>query len=187
MAKTLVTSTVIKINDREINNSFKGIRSEVVRLEMGLKKLTPGTEEFRKKAEELKNVRSHFERVKNEIDLVNGKIKESGGVFGFLQRKISNLGDIFKQVFSANITERFLSNIFSSGKQTIDQLLKVADAMTDVEKTSGMTTEQVKKLWDEFDDMDTRTGKLERLKIAEVGGRLGVPIDEMRDFVQEID
>ena len=59
--------------------------------------------------------------------------------------------------------------------------------MADVQKTTGMALDEVKQLWEAFDDMNTRTSKMDRLKIAEVGGRLGVPKEEMAKFVQEID
>ena len=59
--------------------------------------------------------------------------------------------------------------------------------MADVQKTTGMALDEVKQLWEAFDDMDTRTSKMDRLKIAEVGGRLGVPKEEMASFVQEVD
>lgn len=59
--------------------------------------------------------------------------------------------------------------------------------MADVQKTTGMTIQEVKKLWDEFDEMDTRTSKLDRLKISETAGRLGIPKEQIAEFTKEID
>lgn len=179
MAREITSSVVIRINDKQVVNSFNGIRSEVTRLERELKKLTPGTEEFRRKAAEVKEARRHFESVKQEIDAVNGKLKQSEGFFGKFRSTLSDFG--------LGIGHLFAGGLVAGISQTATELLKISDAMADVQKTTGMALEEVKGLWDAFDEMDTRTSKLDRLKIAEVGGRLGVPKEEIASFVQEVD
>lgn len=179
MAREITSSVVIRINDKQVVNSFNGIRSEVTRLERELKKLTPGTEEFRRKAAEVKEARRHFESVKQEIDAVNGKLKQSEGFFGKIRSTLSDFG--------LGLGHLFAGGLVAGVSQTATELLKISDAMADVQKTTGMALEEVKGLWDAFDEMDTRTSKLDRLKIAEVGGRLGVPKEEMASFVQEVD
>ncbi|MDR2205741.1 MAG: phage tail tape measure protein [Flavobacteriaceae bacterium] len=201
MANSIVTNAVIKINGVEVTNSFRSIQKEVYRLENGLKKLAPGTEEFQNKAAALKEARAHFERVKQEISSVNGKLIETPvlvesvndrlqtakGFWARLGDQVFKFGNIINGIFLSNAISRFFDFAVRGAKKTVDELLKISDAMTDVQKTSGMSLEQVKNLWDQFDEMDTRTSKTDRLKIAEVGGRLGVPIEQMRGFVQEID
>lgn len=70
---------------------------------------------------------------------------------------------------------------------TIDMNNKLADAQTAVAKTTGLTNEEVKDLTKTFSEFDTRTSKMDLLKIAEIGGRLGVPKDEIKDFTQQVD
>lgn len=70
---------------------------------------------------------------------------------------------------------------------TIDMNNKLADAQTAVAKTTGLNNEEVKELTKTFSDFDTRTSKMDLLKIAEIGGRLGVPKDEIKDFTKEVD
>lgn len=183
----ITTQGVLYINGEQVENTFSNISKITRKLEGELKKLPIGTKEFIDKANEVKQARARFEEVKKEIASVNGALEKSPGLLGIFNRGLLKIGDTFKQVFTANVFERFLDVAISKGSQTVDELLKIADAMTDVEKTTGMTLDQVKDLWDSFDEMDTRTGKLERLKIAEIGGRLGVPVEQMKDFVQEID
>ncbi|QWA38891.1 phage tail tape measure protein [Chryseobacterium sp. ZHDP1] len=188
MAGTTITTTgILYINGNQVENTFKNISSVTKRLEAELKRLPVGSAEFVRKAEELKRARQRLAEVRDEVNGVNDSINKASGFLDLFGGGLLKFGDTFKEVFSANVAEKFFDVIIDKGKETIDQLLKVADAMTDVEKTSGMSTEQVKDLWTEFDAMDTRTSKLDRLKIAEVGGRLGVPIQEMKDFVQEVD
>lgn len=181
------TTGVLYINGQQVENTFQNVRRITQNLERELRRLPVGTREFNERAQELRRARQRFEEVRNEIENIAGGLNRGSGFMNIFRNGLLSFGDTFRQVFSANLAERFFDNMIQKGKQTVDELLKIADAMSDVEKTSGMTTDQVKNLWDQFDEMDTRTNKLDRLKIAEVGGRLGVPIEEMRDFVQEVD
>ncbi|MDV3662490.1 hypothetical protein CMU51_00245 [Elizabethkingia anophelis] len=184
---TITTTGVLIINGQQVENTFNNVSRITKKLESELKKLTPGTQAFINKAEEVKRARERFQELKDEINKVTKSVEKSTGVLGFFQNGLIKIGDTFREVFTADLASRFFDAVISKGKETIDQLLKIADAMTDVQKTSGMSLDQVKQLWDDFDKMDTRTSKMDRLKIAEIGGRLGVPIAEMKSFVQEID
>lgn len=183
----ITTTGVLYINGEQVENTFTNISRITRNLERDLRRLPVGTREFIDTAQQVRRARERFQEVRNEINAVSGVLQESTGFLGLFNNRLLNFGDTFRQVFSANVAEHFFNVIIDKGKETVDQLLEIADAMTDVQKTSGMSLEQVKDLWDEFDKMDTRTSKLDRLKIAEIGGRLGVPTEEMKDFVKEID
>ena len=180
MAKQQISSQVVlDIKDKGVKDSFTYINKEVKKLTKELKNLPVGTEEFNNKAKELAEAREQFDRVKTEIDKVNGKLKESEGFWGRLQSKISGFGLTFSDIAAGLVGIKV--------GQTAQDLLKISDAMADVRKTTGLALDEVKNLWDAFDEMDTRTSKMDRLKIAEVGGRLGVPKEELKSFVQEVD
>lgn len=187
MATNIHRKIVLSVSGKEAENSFNGLSQLVGKLGRELKKLTPGTKKFMDKAAELKEARAHFERVKNEINAVNTVLDKGGGILGFFKKNLVEVGTSFRQFFTANLVSDALQNIISYGGKTVEELLKISDAMADVQKTTGMALEEVKGLWDAFDEMDTRTSKLDRLKIAEVGGRLGVPKEQMASFVQEVD
>lgn len=180
MAKQQISSQVVlDIKDKGVKESFTYINKEVKKLTKELKNLPVGTEEFNNKAKELAEAREQFDRVKTEIDKVNGKLKESEGFWGRLQSKISGFGLTFSDIAAGLVGIKV--------GQTAQDLLKISDAMADVRKTTGLALDEVKNLWDAFDEMDTRTSKMDRLKIAEVGGRLGVPKEELESFVKEVD
>ena len=180
MAKQQISSQVVlDIKDKGVKDSFTYINKEVKKLTKELKNLPVGTEEFNNKAKELAEAREQFNRVKTEIDKVNGKLKESEGFWGRLQSKISGFGLTFSDIAAGLVGIKV--------GQTAQDLLKISDAMADVQKTTGLALDEVKNLWDAFDEMDTRTSKMDRLKIAEVGGRLGVPKEELESFVKEVD
>lgn len=179
MATNIHRKIVLSVSGKEAENSFNGLSQLVGKLGRELKKLTPGTKEFMDKAAELKEARGHFEKVKKEIDLVNGSLQNTGGIIGRLKTGLANFG--------LGIKDMLLGFGALKLNDVATQLLKVSDAMADVQKTTGMALDEVKQLWDAFDEMDTRTSKMDRLKIAEVGGRLGVPKEQMASFVQEVD
>lgn len=195
MAKRVTTDLVITINGKQVKDSFAGISAEVKKLEQDLKHLTPGTEAFKKKAEELKEAKAQFERIKAEVqqataalDQVTGSAGRAGSALEAAGRKSAGFWEIVKAVVTGNLLTGFLGQLAGAAKDSVGELLEISDAMTGVEKTSGLAAEKVRELWNDFDALDTRTGKKELLDIAQIGGRLGITDkDQLREFTEEID
>ena len=195
MAKKVTTDLVITINGKQVSDSFTGISKAVKDLERDLKKLTPGTEEFNNKAAELKEAKAHLERIKSEIqqataalDQVTGSAERAGSALEAAGRKSEGFWLGIKQIVTGNLLTSFLGTLAGTAKDSVGELLEISDAMTGVEKTSGLAAEKVRELWNDFDELDTRTGKKELLDIAQIGGRLGITDKEqLREFTEEID
>ena len=195
MAKKVTTDLVITINGKQVSDSFTGISKAVKDLERDLKKLTPGTEEFNNKAAELKEAKAHLERIKSEIqqataalDQVTGSAERAGSALEAAGRKSEGFWLGIKQIVTGNLLTSFLATLAGTAKDSVGELLEISDAMTGVEKTSGLAAEKVRELWNDFDELDTRTGKKELLDIAQIGGRLGITDKEqLREFTEEID
>ena len=58
--------------------------------------------------------------------------------------------------------------------------------MSAVQKTTGMTREEVELLKNSLQSIDTRTSTEQLLKIAEIGGRMGLAKEEIRDFTEAV-
>ena len=202
MAKKTSSSIVIKINGKEVADTFSGLRSEVKKLSSELNGLTPGTELFEKKVQELKNVQKRFEEVKGEIQSVKKAVEESvkpveelkegiGKIpekLDEIHKKNSSFGSIFNSVFKGNMATSFIEGLLGKFRSSTEELLKISDLMTGVEKTTGLASEQVRQLWNEFDNLNTRTSKQELLNIAQIGGRLGITDKEqIKEFTEQID
>nr|DAP38261.1 MAG TPA: tail tape measure protein [Caudoviricetes sp.] len=202
MAKKTSSSIVIKINGKEVADTFSGLRNEVKKLSSELNGLTPGTELFEKKVQELKNVQKRFEEVKGEIQSVKKAVEESvkpveelkegiGKIpekLDEIHKKNSSFGSIFNSVFKGNMATSFIEGLLSKFRSSTEELLKISDLMTGVEKTTGLASEQVRQLWNEFDNLNTRTSKQELLNIAQIGGRLGITDKEqIKEFTEQID
>lgn len=168
----------IKINGKAVENSFTAIRKEVASLERDLRKLTPGTEAFQKKAQEVKEARAHFERVRNEINAVNQSLQQGEGFLSRFSKSV--IGGL--TIFDA------LGKVKNTALSTVDDLLKISDAITAIQKTSGLAQKDVEALFAEFGKFDTRTSRVELLNIAQIGGRLGITDkEELQEFTREID
>ena len=182
MASNNTTSQLtIRINGKEVENTFTTLNREVRTLSRELRNLTPGTEEFQQRAAQLRETQAHFNRVRDEINQVNGAITQTA-------TSTSRFGDIVRGVFTGNLITGFFSSFVGKARESVDELLKVSDLMTGVEKTTGLASEQVRELWNEFDELNTRTSKQELLNIAQIGGRLGITDKEqIKEFTEEID
>lgn len=182
MASNNTTSQLtIRINGKEVENTFTALNREVRTLSRELRNLTPGTEEFQQRAAQLREAQAHFNRVRDEINQVNGAITQTA-------TSTSRFGDIVRGVFTGNLITGFFSSFVGKARESVDELLKVSDLMTGVEKTTGLASEQVRELWNEFDELNTRTSKQELLNIAQIGGRLGITDKEqIKEFTEEID
>ena len=182
MASNNTTSQLtIRINGKEVENTFTALNREVRTLSRELRNLTPGTEEFQQRAAQLREAQAHFNRVRDEINQVNGAITQTA-------TSTSRFGDIVRGVFTGNLITGFFSSFVGFANKSVDELLKISDLMTGVEKTTGLASEQVRELWNEFDELNTRTPKQELLNIAQIGGRLGInDKGQIKEFTEEID
>lgn len=182
MASNNTTSQLtIRINGKEVENTFTALNREVRTLSRELRNLSPGTEEFQQRAAQLREAQAHFNRVRDEINQVNGAITQTA-------TSTSRFGDIVRGVFTGNLITGFFSSFVGKARESVDELLKVSDLMTGVEKTTGLASDQVRELWNEFDNLNTRTSKQELLNIAQIGGRLGITDKEqIKEFTEEID
>lgn len=182
MASNNTTSQLtIRINGKEVENTFTALNREVRTLSRELRNLTPGTEEFQQRAAQLREAQAHFNRVRDEINQVNGAIAQTA-------TSTSRFGDIVRGVFTGNLITGFFSSLVGKARESVDELLKISDLMTGVEKTTGLASSQVRELWNEFDNLNTRTSKQELLNIAQIGGRLGITDKEqIKEFTEQID
>lgn len=136
--------------------------------------MNPNSKDFATVQKDLKAVETRM------LELRNGA-RASGS-------SISNLADKFNHYSGiATALTATLAGVVLSVQGVIDYNNKLVDAQTKVGKATGMTNEEVKELTKSFSEFKTRTSNMDLLKIAEVGGKLGVPTSEIKAFTQEVD
>ncbi len=126
--------------------------------------------------------------LQTQLDLVTGRMNEVRTGARTTAMSFSNLAERFNHysgLVAAGLA--IFAGFALSLQQVVDRNNKMADAMSGVEKTTGMARAEVEQLTRSFSDFDTRTKKIDLLKIAEVGGRLGVAKQDIAAFTQEVD
>ncbi|EKB56620.1 phage tail tape measure protein [Bergeyella zoohelcum] len=152
-------------------------------------------QQLQKRANDLRHVLTHmapgtdeFKATQAELSQINTRINELRSGSRAATSTLNNLADKFNHYSGMAVAlSATLVGVGMSIQSTIDLNNKMADAQTAVAKTTGMTDKQVKELTNSFSEFDTRTKNIDLLKIAEIGGRLGVPKNEIKEFTREVD
>ncbi len=179
-----VNKSIISQNKSEIDEltssldinqmTMQQLRKEAALLKNNLINLVPGSQQS--------------QLLQSQLDKVNARMGEVRSGASGTSLSFKNLADRFNH-YSGIVTAcaGVLIGFGLTVQNIIDRNNKLIDAQTAVAKTVGMTTKEVQDLTKTFSDFDTRTSKIDLLKIAETGGRLGVQKSEIADFVQEVD
>ena len=131
---------------------------------------------------------NEYAKAKAEMDQLTGRMKELRKGTTQSAFSLQNLSDKFNQYSGiATAAIATLAGVAFSIQGVIDANNKLVDAQTAVSKTTGLSTEEVKELTRAYSEFDTRTKRIDLLKISEIGGRLGVPKEEIKDFTREVD
>ena len=177
-------STAIADNKKKIDDQIKSmdnsrltmeqLRKKAADLKLTMNNMNPNSKDFATVQKDLKGVETRM------LELRNGA-RASGS-------SISNLADKFNHYSGiATALTATLAGVALAVQGVIDYNNKLVDAQTKVGKATGMTNEEVKELTKSFSEFKTRTSSMDLLKIAEVGGKLGVPKAEIKAFTQEVD
>lgn len=157
-----------------MNLTIDQLRRRINDLNFTMKHMDPNSESFAANRQELQELSNRLREVRNGAE-------ESGF-------SLSRLADRFNHYSGLAVAfAGALAGVALSIQNVIDMNNKMADAMSAVEKTTGLTKKEVEDLTKSFVEFDTRTSKIDLLKIAEIGGRLGIPKAELKGFVEEVD
>jgi len=181
LTKTIAENNlVIKANKAQMSELQKEIgitgltmnqlQRRVNELKTNLRNLVPGTELYNKYKKELGEVSDRMKEL-------SGNAKEAKSSLGAIADGFNRYAALAATVIAT------LTGVVLSIQKVIDFNGKLADATSDVMKTTGMTKREVDELSKSFGLLKTRTDRIRLLKIAEEGGRIGVVKEEIADFV----
>lgn len=147
------------------------LQSKATMLRNTLRNLIPGSEDYKKYDAELKTV--------------TARMGEVSGRAATAKSSIGSLADSFNRYQGLAISViAGLTGVVLSIQKIIDINGKLSDAQADVMKTTSMTKVEVDELTKSFGLLETRTSRIDLLKIAEQGGRLGIAKADIGDFVK---
>lgn len=150
------------------------LRAEATRLRLQLNNMVPGSSQYKKLEAELKSVNTRMAQLRAGSQATQGTLSKIAGGFN----KFAALG--------ASVVAT-MAGIVISMQKFIDYNKELSDAQADVQKTTGLTKKEVDDLTKSFGLFESRTSRINLLKIAEEGGRIGIAKDEIADFVQVMD
>ncbi len=139
-----------------------------------------GTEEYVEKSKRLQEINTHLKDVRDDTKAIGVELDDQKDKWGRFK-------DAFAGAFAALSLENLLESVIDFGKKSIESAAKMTDAMSDIEKSTGMTTAEVRGLVDEINKIDTRTSTESLLEIAKVAGQLGIAKEEVIGFTKSVD
>lgn len=174
MSATTIASQQLTDRLRINTLTMEQLRGQSSLLRERLDRAIPGSAQFTDLAERLSEVR-------DRMDEVNESAEGTGSSFGSLAEKFNHYSGIIVAILGT------LAGVTLSIQAVIDRNNKMADALSGVEKAANMTKQEVLELTAAYADFDTRTNRINLLKISEVGGKLGVPKEQILEFTREVD
>lgn len=191
MAQSYDRRINLYINGTKVRNDAASIRKEMYKLTNELSHLTIGTAEYNRKAAELRNLKSIYNRhqetlraTTHEVDKLNKSAEETSKKFN-----LGKMADGFNRYFTMFTTfAASFAGVALTVKSTVQAFAKFDDKLADVMKTTGLTRNQVLWLDKAFADLDTRSSQEELLDLARVAGKLGITAQEdVLGFVRAAD
>lgn len=136
MAKSLSRKVHIYINGKEIESTLSVLHDNIVKLKNQQKKMTIGSEEYIKTSLKIKEINSVIKEQEKAI-------RDLGNDWDSIRDKAASYGNILMG----------LKTLWGKGSDLFDKLKDLAadaaaldDVYADVQKTTGLTHEEVEKL-----------------------------------------
>jgi TP901 family phage tail tape measure protein len=155
--------------------SPKELNRTLSQLKRNLNGLERGSEEWNRQCEAIK-------RVKAEIAKVNSQLRENESLWERMNRKLNDWQTALAGIAAA------ITGIIMAGRSAVNAFADMDQEMANVRKFTGMNASEVEQLNEEFQKIDTRTGREELNKLAQEAGRLGkTSQDDVLGFVKAAD
>ena len=185
MASSVSSQIVLRINGREVKDTFNDLKRATTVLRQELQTLTPGTEEFVNKSKELSAAETRFARVREEIQQTRRVIQDTGTEL----KSFSDLGPYLAEKLSKGATEsNFSLKSIGSGFKTMATeawmaissipvagwiaagvgalavgIKQVLDFNTELYEANKLTSDITKLQGDQLDKMTVRSQTMEEL------------------------
>lgn len=179
MAKGTLSKTVsIYVNGQQVDSTLKSLQSELRKLQNEQRLATIGSEDYVEKSLKIREIKQVLDE---QAEAVKGLEKRHRSLVDTL----TDVGNVLTGVkYTLNIFGADLGNLAGA----IDQAAKMSDAYAAVQKTTGLTAEEVKLLNEEFKKMDTRTSREQLNQLAYEAGKLGISgVEAVKGFVAAAD
>ena len=153
----------------DINNVMKNLRTApleqlqkaAAQLQRELTEAERGTEEYIKSSAQLRQANAQIDRVKKSWEQHDSQIVATA-----------------KRLTSYVLVYAGFNEVVGRIKQLTTANLELSDSLANIQKTTGLTTEEVAELSREIDSLDTRATQQELHDLAYEAGKLGISAEE---------
>lgn len=167
----------------ELAPSIRMVQKRVRELDRELSNMSKDAPGYAAKFREFEHASKYLHELKGEIQGVDkamhGQVRSKSGSF------FSNIKSIAAGVLVGNTVQAGLDRLSGYFSNLVSGNAKLSDALADVEKNTGLTTKQVAILNKELSKINTRTPRMELLKMASVLGKQGENVT--KEAIENID
>lgn len=175
-------SLKVYIDGTEVENSVNGINREIRKLKGEMRNLTIGTEEYERKAKQLRELDGILRRHRRNIRNVGDEYQSLSTRFGKFADGVNRYMGVVAGAVGA------VTGLTMTVRKTVQDYAEMQEAEAQVRKYTGMTADEVERLNEDFKKMDTRTSREELNALAGDAGRLGITSREaILEFVDGAD
>ena len=174
---------------RKLKQQYDDLFNEIGIGRLSLKELANRQRELNAILRNLDPSLPEWKQYNEQLKQVNARIKELRGTATETGLSIGKLADGFNRyaAIGASVVAS-LTGMTLTMRKCVDEYATMEEAESQVIKYTGMTTEEVKQLNEEFKAMDTRTPREELNRLAGEAGKLGITgVQQVREFVQAAD
>ena len=174
---------------RKLKQQYDDLFNEIGIGRLSLKELANRQRELNAILRNLDPSLPEWKQYNEQLKQVNARIKELRGTATETGLSIGKLADGFNRyaAIGASVVAS-LTGMTLTMRKCVDEYATMEEAESQVIKYTGMTTEEVKQLNEEFKAMDTRTPREELNRLAGEAGKLGITgVQQVREFVEAAD
>lgn len=149
----------------------KAIKDSIKALEAQMSRLDRSTERYAKKKEQLRLLRE-------ELDKINGKTKELTDSTNQSSNAFDQIGKTMKRLASYVLVYAGFNQLVAGLRKMYDMNVQLSDQLSDIEKTTGLTGNELADLSNQIMELDTRTSVEQLNNLAVAAGKLGISAKE---------
>jgi TP901 family phage tail tape measure protein len=174
----------------QVGQKIAALRQEMGVAGMTLKQMKSYARELNNEFENVTKGTKRYDELKHKLQEVNGAMSKQradarGSTEAFNPLKsmagMGAMGGLFAAGSMA------VSGVSKLVENAFPATLKLSDELSDIQKTTGMTKQEVKDLNNELSKVNTRSTTEELRKIAAIGGQLDVAKEEVEGFTKATD
>ena len=174
MAGNEKRNAIIYINGVEVNNTLSSIESHARKLRAEMQHLDRSTDEFQKSLNSLQATNKILAGHRQQVAGVNKAWQD-------VKMQLKGFGATMLAYLGGNAILSGFSNL-------IQKNVELSKAQTAVQRTTQLTSDQMAQLNKNLDGLNTKTARMELLKLAEEAGRQGKnTVESVTEFVSDMD